>query len=82
MSSASIINRTRNPQLQEQLTNWDNQLHAIQSLSDLSARQQALDAFVRGFVPIDIEAEDIIYYEGNLLNDEVRFFSKISPDPV
>lgn len=70
---------TTKPDLQNSLFVWTNSLQQIQSIRkaqetiDFRAVQREMDKFVRSFVPLDIDEEDIAHYCNSLISDEVFF---------
>lgn len=70
---------TTKPDLQNSLLVWTHTLQQIQLLRksqetiDFRAVQREMDKFVRSFVPLDIEEEDIAHYCNSLVSDEVCF---------
>jgi hypothetical protein len=79
---SEVNNQTKNSSLQLQLQQWDEQISSILALdtsitTNLSRKQQLLDSFVRSFVPLDVDEEDVIHYQSNLLNDE-EFFQSLA----
>jgi hypothetical protein len=74
--SEPTVKKTKNSHLQAQLNLWKEQLDQVVSVgSDLQQKQRLIDAFVRGFVPLDVTEDDILHYETNLLNDDEFFQS-------
>lgn len=66
--------RTKSASLQARLEEWASVLVALLAVP-LSERHDPLLAFVRTFVPPDVEEEDITHFTGNLYNDEEFFAS-------
>lgn len=66
--------KTKSSSLQARLQEWAEMLAAL-AATPLADRQAPLLAFVRTFVPPDVEEEDITHFMGNLYSDEEFFAS-------
>jgi hypothetical protein len=68
--------RSRNEDLNAQLVAWAEELQKAQSLQQGSiSRAEAIEAFCRTFVPIDVTEDDIQSFSGQLSTDEEFFDS-------
>lgn len=73
------MTQTSNENLQRQLDAWVEAVdHCLGQETLSQTRRDAINAFVRTFVPPDVGEDDISYFSENLFNDEVWFFIKNS----
>jgi hypothetical protein len=70
MASGSC-KRTKNPNLQSQLTRWVEMCDEVIASIDREQKIVKMNEFCRCFVPSDISEEDCLAYAESLLNDEV-----------
>ena len=65
----STLKVSRNANLNTQLSLWSSQLSSILDTSDVLSRSEQIDAFVQGFVPLDVGPEDIASFASSLKED-------------
>jgi hypothetical protein len=68
---ASSNKRTKNLNLQNQLTRWVEMCDEVMTSIDLEQKTNKMNEFCRCFVPSDISEDDCLAYAESLLNDEV-----------
>ncbi len=72
------MKKTNSPTLQSALDTWlALLLAAFEAPSKVAGgsgvkKEDLIDQFVRSFVPLDVEEEDIVHYSSSLKGDQVR----------
>ena len=67
--------RSSNEDLNVQLMVWAEELVKAQTLLQGTSRGEAIEAFCRSFVPVDVTEDDIQSFSGQLSTDEEFFDS-------
>lgn len=72
-TQSTVVKKTQNASLQQCLDVWVAALQQVQQSAQLDLRKSMIERFVRTFVPLDVEEEDICHYANSLIYDEVYF---------
>jgi hypothetical protein len=70
---AGVLKRTKNPNLQNQLSRWVELCGEVESISDPSEKRNKMIEFCRTFVPGDVTEDEMTDYAESLIGDEELF---------